>query len=85
MRENRRKTDYILDKEVTHMSIGAIGGSTPYASPQAAGKPQGNEELTTVTTKCDKEHAHDPSCPHTVFTRPAPKAGENGYLFDKTV
>lgn len=67
------------------MSIGAIGGSTPYAAPEAAQKSQGAEEITTVTTQCDKKHAHDRSCPHTVSTRPAPKAGQDGYLFDKTV
>lgn len=72
------------------MSIGAIGGSTPYASPQAAGKPQGNDEITAVTIncdkkKCDEKRAHDRSCPHTVTTKPAPKAGENGYLLDETV
>lgn len=67
------------------MSIGAIGSSAPYAAPQAAGKPQGGEELTTVTTKCNKDHAHDRSCPNSVSTRPAPKAGEIGYLLDKTV
>ena len=67
------------------MSIGAIGGSAPYAAPQAANQPKSAEELTTVTTQCDKKHAHDRSCPHTVSTRPAPKAGEDGYLLDKTV
>lgn len=71
------------------MSIGAIGGSTPYTSPQAAGKPQGTEE-TTVTINCKKpeceeKRSHDRSCSNTVSTKPAPKAGENGYLLDKTV
>lgn len=71
------------------MPIGAIGGSAPYASPQAAGRPQGAEE-TTITIhcknpECAKKRAHDRSCPHTVTTRPAPKAGENGYLLDKMV
>lgn len=41
-----------------------------------------SEEITTVTTHCDKEHKHDRSCPHTVSTRPAPQQGEPGYNFD---
>lgn len=65
------------------MSIGAIGGSAPYSAPEAAQKPQGKEELTTITTQCKKEHAHNQSCPHTVSTRPAPKAGENGYFLNE--
>ena len=65
------------------MSIGAIGGNIPYAAPAAAQKPQNAEELTTVTTKCDKEHFHTQSCPHTVSTVPAPQAGESGYLLDE--
>ena len=72
------------------MSIGAIGGSTPYAAPPAEQNQQGAEEITTITTnckseKCEERRAHDRSCPHTVSTRPAPKVGENGYLLDKTV
>lgn len=66
------------------MSIGAIGGNTAYAVSEAAQKPQGDEELTTVTVKCDQKHAHDRSCPQTVSTKPDPRAGEDGYLLNKT-
>ncbi len=33
-------------------------------------------EYTTVTTHCNKEHQHTPSCPHTTTTRPAFFAGK---------
>lgn len=65
------------------MSIAGISGNTPYAAPKMAQKAKGDEELTTVTTQCTKEHDHNQSCPHTVSTKPASKIGENGYLFDK--
>lgn len=61
------------------MSIGAISNRATEA-PQ---KKQGSEEMTTVTTKCDKDHQHDQSCPHTVSTKRAPEAGESGYLLDQ--
>lgn len=67
------------------MSIEAIGASAPSAAPEAAQKQAGAEEITTVTTHCDKQHAHDRSCPHTVSTKPAPRVGQNGYFIDKTV
>lgn len=67
------------------MSIGAIDGNSPYRAADASQKAQGAEEITTITTQCKKEHNHNQSCPHTVSTQPAPKAGEDGYLFDKRV
>lgn len=65
------------------MSIDAISGGAPYHAPDASQKPQNAEEITTVTTHCKKKHQHDQSCPHTVSTQPAPKAGEDGYLLDE--
>lgn len=67
------------------MSIAAIGSNIPYSTTEAAQKSKGDEELTTITTQCNKEHTHDQSCPHTVSTKSAPKAGENGYLLDEYV
>lgn len=71
------------------MSIQPIGAS-PMSMPSAAQAPQKAQdpqkpatELTTVTTKCDKKHWHDQSCPHTVTTRPAPKEGEPGYYLNE--
>lgn len=73
------------------MSVGAIGGSAPYASPQVAGKPEKNDEIIVRAAKCDKkecegkpEHVNG-TCSSATTTKPAPKAGENGYLFDETV
>lgn len=48
-------------------------------------KPQGGEQIATITTQCNKQHRHDKSCPHTVSTKPAPRVGADGFLFDKTV
>lgn len=67
------------------MSIDAIGSSAPIPTGNQAQQPQKAQEVTTVTTHCDKKHNHDRSCPHTVSTRPAPKAGESGYYLDKMV
>ena len=65
------------------MSISAVGAAQPSAPQRAGQQPEPTEELTTVTTHCNKKHLHDPSCPHTVTTRPAPKAGEPGRLLDQ--
>ena len=81
------------------MSIGAVGGVSAQpdwagAAPvsqeaqqsQAASKSEGeqkNEQITTVTTHCNKKHWHGPECPHTTVTRPAPKQGQPGYLLDE--
>lgn len=43
---------------------------------------QGSEELTTVTTHCNKNHEHTPECPHTTFTRPASGAEGKGQYVD---
>lgn len=75
------------------MSVSSINGmtpqSTPYHSQPAAGGAKKSEndgkELTTVTTHCNKNHEHDRTCPHTVSTKPAPKAGEPGYLLDERI
>lgn len=84
------------------MSISSIGRPSPQASPyppqpeaQGAKKPgkDENEEITTITTHCNKKHKHDQSCPHTVSTRPAPRSsalpapgpGETGSQLDETV
>ncbi len=42
-----------------------------YSAPKApsAEKPA-PQELTTVTTHCNKNHKYPPECPHTTFTRP---------------
>ncbi len=64
------------------MPIEAMSGSTPLAMREMQG-PQGREQITTVTTKCDKKHNHNQSCPHTVSTTNAPKFGEKGYLLDQ--
>ena len=67
------------------MSIGAIGAVPPGYTPatQVPQQPEkGGTELTTVTTQCDKEHWHTPSCPHTVSTRPAPESGQAGEYVD---
>lgn len=50
------------------------------SSPVAASK--GQEELTTVTTHCSKNHKHTPECPHTTFTRPATVAEGKGRYLD---
>lgn len=67
------------------MSVQSIGSGTPTPTADPGQKPQTAQEVTTVTTHCDKEHKHDRSCPHTVSTRPAPKEGESGYYLDKMV
>lgn len=76
------------------MSVGSIGGMTPQAAPYRSqpvangakkSEDSSDKELTTITTQCNKKHEHDRSCPHTVSTRPAPKAGEPGNLLDKSV
>lgn len=55
------------------MAMPAISGSTPYPAQDSMPKTRGQEEITTVTTKCNKDHWHDQSCPHTVTTKPAEK------------
>ena len=55
----------------------AFGGAQP-ATPQH----RGGEELTTVTTHCDKEHWHTPACPHTVYTRTVDEAQRRGEYID---
>lgn len=71
------------------MSVQPIGGSPaqrpdgPSCAPKSAQDKNPATEITTVTTHCDKEHKHTPSCPHTVSTRPAPQMGEPGYLMDE--
>lgn len=66
------------------MSIQPVGNS-PASAASMPQKPQDAQEITTVTTHCNKRHQHDKSCPHTVSTRPAPKVGEPGYLLDERV
>lgn len=63
--------------------IHAIGAANqPYDTPVAperqnpASEKGASEELTTVTTHCNKNHKHTPACPHTTSTRPA--GGING-------
>lgn len=66
-------------------SIGMSSSSyyTPMASQSspAAGS-QASEELTTITTHCNKNHKHTPECPHTTFTRPATAAEGKGRHLD---
>jgi len=55
-----------------------------YFSPKApsAEKPA-PQELTTVTTHCNKNHKYPPECPHTTFTRPANSwKGKSGQHLD---
>lgn len=65
--------------------IGSVEASDVSKAGQTPQSPQPAEELTTVTTHCDKQHKHDQSCPHTVTTRPAPRPGQSGYFIDKKV
>ena len=58
--------------------------STP-SQPPVREKDEGGQELTTVTTHCNKHHQHDQSCPHSTYTRPAPKAGEIGSIIDMKI
>lgn len=66
------------------MSIQPISGS-PAQRPDGPAGPKSaqDREITTVTTHCNKDHEHTPSCPHTTSTRPAPQMGEPGYLMDE--
>lgn len=59
-----------------------MSGQSGY-SPQfsAAGK-QEAEELTTVTTHCNKNHQHTPACPHTTFTHPVGGIEGKGQYLD---
>lgn len=76
------------------MSVSSMSAMTPKVSPYHS-QPEANgakksedgsgKELTTVETHCNKKHAHNQSCPHTVSTTPAPKAGEPGNLLDMRV
>ena len=56
------------------------------AQPSHAAAPtrenQNAGELTTVTTHCDQNHWHTPSCPHTVVTRPAHSMDGKGQYLD---
>lgn len=68
--------------------IAAVGGTNPLHNTAPAilqapanGK-QGAEELTTVTTHCDKNHKHTPACPHTTSTQPAGPAAGSGWYID---
>ena len=56
----------------------SLGGGVQPPAPQG---PKG-EELTTVTTHCDKDHWHTPACPHTVYTRPVEEARRRGEYID---
>ena len=56
----------------------AFGGKAP----ALGGQKRGGEELTTVTTHCDKDHWHTPACPHTVYTRPVDEAQRRGEYID---
>ena len=66
--------------------IGGLTGAYPAASgggvPALDGQKRGGEELTTVTTHCDKNHWHTPDCPHTVYTRPVDEAQRRGEYID---
>lgn len=48
-------------------------------------KEKGGQELTTVTTHCNMNHQHNQSCPHSTYTRPAPKAGEPGSIINMKI
>ena len=68
--------------------ISSIGMSSPsYYSPAASQNSpvmskQGTEELTTVTTHCNKNHKHTPACPHATSTRPASDVEGKGRYLD---
>ena len=66
--------------------IGGYMGMYPAASggkaPGLDGQKRGSEELTTVTTHCDKDHWHTPSCPHSVYTRTVDEAQRRGEYID---
>nr|WP_317378258.1 hypothetical protein [uncultured Faecalimonas sp.] len=61
--------------------------SSSYYAPMASqsfpvADSKGQEELTTVTTHCNKNHKHTPECPHTTFIRPATAAEGKGRYLD---
>ncbi|MDE6589218.1 MAG: hypothetical protein K2K53_02490 [Oscillospiraceae bacterium] len=66
--------------------VSGIGGAYPAALggriPTQDGQKHGGEELTTITTHCDKDHWHTPSCPHTTYTRPVDEAQRRGEYID---
>lgn len=68
--------------------VDAIGTfNQSYHSPAAlqqspVDEKQSSEELTTVTTHCNKNHKHTPECPHTTFTRPAGRVEGKGEYVD---
>jgi len=51
-------------------------------APALDGQKRGVEELTTVTTHCNKNHWHTPDCPHTVYTRPVDESQRRGEYID---
>lgn len=57
---------------------------TPRAQDSAAGSKK-NEEITTVTVHCDKQHEHTRACPHTSSTRPANGVDGKGKYIDALV
>ena len=67
-------------------AIGSPTGAYPAAlgigSQSPAPQERGGEELTTVTTHCDKDHWHTPACPHTVYTRTVDEAQRRGEYID---
>ncbi len=60
------------------MNPAAFGGRVPAPD----GQKRGGEELTTVTTHCNKNHWHTPDCPHTVYTRPVDESRRRGEYID---